>query len=114
MSEYKIEHTELKRCDLVKLSGRFDTSRAAEVGETLQGITNEGRFRFVLDMSEAEYVSSGFLRVLVSTQKMAKRWNRGDIYLAAPTERVRSVLELAGLMPLFQVYDTVPEAVGAW
>ena len=73
-----------------------------------------GRFRLVLDMSDVDYISSGFLRVLMATQKEVKRFNRGDIYLAAPSQRIQDVLKLAGLDAMFKTFATPEEAVGAW
>jgi anti-sigma B factor antagonist len=114
MAQQQIVHTELKRCDLFSLTGRFDSSRAHEVSDAFEQAMRRGRFHFVLDLSKAEYISSGFLRVLMATQKQARRFNRGDIYLAALPERLREVLQLAGLADLFQIYDTPEDAVGAW
>lgn len=114
MTEMRIDHTELKRCDLLTLHGRIDSSKAPEVEAAIKEIMDAGRFRFVIDLSDVEYVSSAFLRVLISTLKTAHRWNRGDIYLAAMPQRIREVFDLAGLLPLFKIYDTVTEAVGNW
>ncbi len=114
MMEPKIEHTELKRCDLLKLSGRFDSSFAPHLDARLHELMDQGRFHFVLDMSELEFASSGVLRVLLATRKQLRRWNRGDVYLAAVPERIGSVLELAGVTPLFKVYDTTTAAIGDW
>jgi anti-anti-sigma factor len=114
MSDQTILRTELKRCDLFKLSGRFDTSSAQEVANEFQNAMNLGRFRFVLDMTDTEYISSGFLRVLVGTQKTVKRFNRGDIYLAGLSARLQDVMDLAGLTVLFEIFDAPEEAVGAW
>ncbi|MEZ4769732.1 MAG: STAS domain-containing protein [Caldilineales bacterium] len=114
MSDQQIVHTELKRCDLFKLAGRFDSSMAHEVDAALWTAINANRYHFVLDMTAVEYISSGFLRVLVATQKEAKRFNRGDIYLAAPSQRIQDVLKLAGLDAMFKTFATPEEAVGAW
>lgn len=114
MSDQQIVHTELKRCDLFKLAGRFDSSKAQDVEAALWVAIGAGRFRLVLDMTHVEYISSGFLRVLVATQKEVKRFNRGDLYLAAPTQRIQDVLKLAGLDAMFQTFATPEEAVGAW
>jgi anti-sigma B factor antagonist len=114
MSDQSIVHVELKRCDLFKLAGRFDSSRAHEVDEALQEATNQGRYRLVLDLSETTYISSGFLRVLVTTAKLCRRFNRGDVYLATLSPRLQDVMKLAGLTVLFKIFDTPEEAVGAW
>jgi anti-sigma B factor antagonist len=114
MIEPKIEHTELRRCDLLKLSGRFDSSFAPQLDACFRQLMDRGRYHFVLDMSELEFASSGMLRVLLATRKELRRWNRGDVYLAAVPERIASVLELAGVTTLFKVYDTTTAAIGDW
>lgn len=114
MTTPSFEHSELKRCDLLVLHGRFDSAKAPEVEAKFKELTDNGRYRFVVDLGDVDYVSSAFLRILISTLKTTKRFNRGNIYLAAMTDRVHDVFDLAGLLPLFDVYDTVAEAVGAW
>lgn len=114
MPEQQIVHNELKRCDLFKLTGRFDSSRAQEVGDALKRVMNSSRYHLVLDMTGVEYISSGFLRVLVMTQKETRRFNRGDVYLAALSPRIQDVLKLAGLGEMFRTFETPEEAVGAW
>lgn len=114
MMEPKIEHAEMKRCDLLTLSGRFDSSYAPQLEAQFHALMNSGRYHFVLDMSSAEFISSGFLRVLLSTRKQLRRWNRGDVYLAALPERIAGVLDLAGVAPLFNIYETTTAAIGDW
>lgn len=114
MMEPKIEHTELKRCDLLKLSGRFDSSFASQLDARIAELMNRGRYHFVLDMGDLEFISSANLRVLLATRKQVHRWNRGDIYLAAVPERIASVLDLAGMTSLFKTYDTTTAAIGDW
>ena len=52
-------------------------------------------------------------RVLVTTLKAAKK-NGGDLRLAQLSPRVKEVLELSGLLPVFQVYADLVEAVGSF
>jgi len=114
MDNFKIEHTELKRCDLLTLRGRIDSSKAPDVEAALKGLTDNGKFHIVLDLGGVDYASSAFLRVLISSLKTTKRWNRGNIFLACLSPRLHEVFDLAGLLPLFETYDTVAEAVGDW
>jgi len=114
MAEPIIEHTQFKRSDLLKLSGRFDSSQAPRVEAQLNDLMNQGRYHFVLDMSDMEFISSGVLRVLLSTRKQLRRWNRGDVYLAAVPERIADVLGLAGMTSIFKIYDNTTDAVGDW
>ena len=49
----KIETTHLKRCDLVALQGRFDSSTAPDLEEALRASMDEGIYQIVLDMEKS-------------------------------------------------------------
>lgn len=114
MADIVFETQELKRCMLITLHGRIDSSKAPLVEAKLKELIDSGHYRFVVDMAHVEFVSSAFLRVLISASKAVRRFNRGDIYLAAMPPRIQEVFDLAGLLPIFKVYDTQIEAVGSW
>jgi len=105
---------QFKRCDVVRVKGRVDSMTAPQLAQALHGIIEEGRFRIVVDMSEVEFVSSAGLRVLLEAQKTCKRWNRGEVVLAALSPTVREAFELTGFTRLFTIYDDVLSAVGAF
>jgi anti-sigma B factor antagonist len=67
-----------------------------------------------LDLKDLEYMSSAGIKVLISTLKTCKRWNRGDLRLANVPPRISDVFDLAGLTPLFKVYPNAVEAVGSF
>lgn len=113
-SEFVVATTQLKRCDLVKLGGRIDSSIAPKVEEAFKAITHAGRYRIVLDMADVEFVSSAFLRVLIKYLKECKRWNRGDVRLTRLQPRIVDVLNLAGLTSLFKIYEDNALAVGSF
>jgi anti-sigma B factor antagonist len=108
-----IETRELKHVSLVKISGRVDSATAPEVEAVLRDLIDADRHQVVLDLQEVEYMSSAGLRVLVTTLKAAQK-SGGDLKLAQPSSRAKEVLNLAGLTPIFNVYDDVVEAVGAF
>jgi anti-sigma B factor antagonist len=114
MADFNIEIHEMKRCVLVTLRGRIDSSKAPGVESKLKELIDAGHFRYVVDMSEVEFVSSAFLRVLISTSKTVRRFNRGDVYLANVPPRIKEVFDLAGLLSLFRIFDSQVEAVGSW
>jgi anti-sigma B factor antagonist len=109
----EISAKELKHCNLVSPKGRIDSATAPQFSEVLEGITNAGRFKIVVDMAEVEYMSSAGFRALLSSQRVCKRYNRGEIVLASVSERVKEALELAGFTELFKIYDDSVEAVGS-
>lgn len=110
----KVTHKELKRVDLMMVSGRIDSNTAPELEATFRAINDAGRFRIVVDMTGLEYTSSAALRVLVTTLKNCRRYNRGDLRLASVPERIAGVLEMAGLDVLFKIYPNAAEAVGSF
>jgi anti-sigma B factor antagonist len=109
----EVSVTEYKNCDLVKASGRIDSSTAPQLADAMDSITERGKFKIVFDVSDVEYMSSAGLRVLISTQKTCKRYNRGELVLACLPERVYNALDLAGFIQLFSIYDDLTEAVAS-
>jgi anti-sigma B factor antagonist len=110
----EVTTTNYKHCDLVKASGRVDSATAESLADALNALTNNGRYKIVLDLNEVEYMSSAGLRVLISTQKTCKRYNRGEVKLAMVPERIYEALDLAGFVPLFQFDDDVLDSVGSF
>lgn len=108
-----IETRELKHVSVVKIMGRVDSATAPDVEKALQELLDSDRHQIVLDLQETDYMSSAGLRVLVSSLKTAKK-SGGDLKLAQPSARVKEVLDLAGLTPVFNVYGDVVEAVGSF
>ncbi len=109
----EITNTSYKHCDLIKVSGRIDSATAPQLAKALDEITEAGRFKIALELGEVEFMSSAGLRVLIGTQKTCKRYNRGEVVLAAVPKRIYDALELAGFVPLFKFYDNVLDAVGS-
>jgi anti-sigma B factor antagonist len=110
----EISTKKFKSCDMVIVTGRVDSSTAPQLTETLENITNEGRYKIVLDMTDLEYMSSAGFRALLSSQRECKRYNRGEIVLAVVPQRVQEALELAGFTELFKTFADTVEAVGSF
>jgi len=108
----EITINQFKHCDLVKVTGRVDSQTAPKLTEAFKSITDDGRFKIVMDCSGMEFISSAGLWALVSTQKMCKRYNRGEIVLSAVDDRIRSSLDLVGFIPYFKITASPMEAVG--
>jgi anti-sigma B factor antagonist len=103
---------EFKHCDLLKVKGRVDSATAPHFTHALEKITNNGQFKIVIDMAELEYMSSAGFRALLATQRVCRRYNRGEVVLAVVPERIREALELAGFTELFKTFDDPLQAVG--
>lgn len=110
----EVTTNQFKRCDLVNAGGRIDSSTAPQLADAFNAINEAGRFKIVFDMSGVDYISSAGLRVMINVQKTCKRWNRGEMVLTRVPERIYGALNLAGFVPLFNIYDDVAEAVGSF
>ncbi len=110
----EITTKKFNNCDMVVVSGRVDSSTAPQLTEALESITGDGRYKIVLDMGKLEYMSSAGFRALLSSQRACKRYNRGEILLAAVPQRVQEALELAGFTELFKTFAEPVEAVGSF
>lgn len=108
----EIQHTPLKRCDVIKVKGRIDSATAPKFAEKMNDILENGRYRIVVDLDGMDFISSAGLRVLISTQKTCKRYNRGEVVLANVPETIMASLELAGFTPLFKIFNDAVSAVG--
>ncbi|MFZ5809667.1 MAG: STAS domain-containing protein [Chloroflexota bacterium] len=110
----EIKHIPYKRCDLVKVEGRIDSYTAPQLEETLNTITDGGRFKLVLDLSGVDFISSRGWWVLIENQKKCKRFNRGEVVLAGLQEDIQNSLNLVGMGSYFKTYEDVTGAVGSF
>ena len=62
-------------------------------------------------MEDVEFMSSKGWWVLIETQKVCKRYNRGELVLANVPDKILSSLDLVGMSNYFQVFDDVVSAV---
>jgi len=109
-----ISTKEYKRCDVVKVSGRIDSSTAPQLEETLNAITEAGRFKLVVDMTDIDFISSKGLWVLIDNQKKCKRYRRGEVILVNVSDNIKASLELVGMDSYFKMYEDLADAVGCF
>lgn len=108
----EITTKEFKHCRMLSVKGRVDSATAPQFGQALESVTDGGIFKLVVDMANLEYMSSAGFRALLAAQRNCKRYNRGEVVLAAVPERIREALELAGFTELFKTFGDPLEAVG--
>jgi anti-anti-sigma factor len=109
----EIEVKSLKKVDVVTITGRVDSSNAADFDNTLKDLLNKGRRNLVLDMARLDYMSSAGLRAMVGALKTA-RHGGGNVVIAQPNARMVDTLKLVGFQTLFTQYGNVLDAVDAF
>lgn len=83
-------------------AGRVDSVSSNELERLVVSRIDGGEKRLVLDLAGVEYISSAGLRVLLIAAKRLKE-PPAALVLCGIGPGVRTVLELAGFLPLFSV-----------
>lgn len=100
--------------DVVVIKDRIDSNTAPELSDKLNSITDQKRYKIILDISDVNFVSSAGLRVFINVQKTCKKMNQGEVVMVNTPPRVYETLELAGFAPLFKFYSNVNSAIEAF
>ncbi len=112
---FRVNTKEYRRVDLVEVGGRVDSSTAPQLENTLQSLIDQGRYHIVIDLTEAEYLSSAAFRVLIAALKQVKgTTRRGDIRIACVPPKLMETFKLGGFDELFKFYDDDTSAVGSF
>jgi len=105
----------MKRCELVTVSGRVDSSTAADLEKTLLGLVQTGQKNFVVNLRDTSFISSAGLKALLSAQmKVRKAIPSGDLVISEIKPEVRESFDLVGFDRLFKFYDSDLNAVGSF
>jgi len=103
---------EVEGVSLLALDGGLDHSNTDRFVDTMDRLLNEGTARVVLDLERLTYVSSWGLAALVRVHHhYAARGGR--IAFASLHSAVASLLHISQMDRLFDLYDTVEEALEA-
>lgn len=95
-----------------KLKGRMDTLTTKNFDQWFSEWMQQGQKELVLDMSGLSYISSSGLRSLLSAAKQI-RSSQGTLALFGLTGVVRQVFQLSGFFSIFQVFDSLEDAIKA-
>jgi anti-sigma B factor antagonist len=110
----EITTKQYKHCDLLVVEGKVDSYTAPDLTKAIEEVNAKGQFKLVLDLDKLEYMSSAGFRALLIGQRNCKRYNRGEIVLAAVPRKILDALELTGFTPLFRIFEDVIAAVGSF
>jgi anti-sigma B factor antagonist len=83
-----------------------------ELESSLERAAAERTGAVILDLTDLEYMDSTAVGILVGALHRLKGEDR-DLLLVKPRERIASLLHVANLDSLFDIYETVEEARAA-
>ena len=102
-----------KRVSVIRVVGRVDANSVAQFEEKLKDYVEADHLNLVFEADATTYLNSSGVRVLISAQKALKP-KGGRLVIAQPSERVKEVLQIAGLESVMPVYDSTESAVGSF
>lgn len=92
--------------------GRIDAQSSKDLEVRFKALTGSGLRHIVVNLQGCDYISSGGLRVLLSTLKELKR-EEGTLRLCCLTPNVHKVFKLAGFTSIFSIHPSEEEALQA-
>jgi anti-sigma B factor antagonist len=91
---------------VVAVGGEVDLYTAPELERALAGPLAEGTARLVVDLSEATFVDSTALHVILRAARQLDR-ESGELIVVVPDPSVRKVFEITGLDRFFAVVSSL-------
>ena len=106
-----IVEKELGDVTVLELAGRVTLGEeSSQLRTKLKDFLSQGKTRLVLDLGDVTYIDSAGLGTLVAGFTSAQ--NQGaNLKLAELTKRFREQLNITKLVTVFDVYDSVADAV---
>lgn len=95
--------------EVVHLS-RATYREATQLKKRLDELIQKNQKKIIVDVSQCEFIDSTFLGALVLALKSSAKIG-GDVRLVRPHEIVKTLMEKAGTLNVFNLYDSVDEAI---
>lgn len=92
------------------LVGDGDTD---ELRSAVADLLEQGIRRAVIDLRRVNYVNSAGIGAIIAAHTTFRR-NGGDLRLAGLADNVQSILVITRLIDVFEVHDSVDEAVASF
>lgn len=98
---------------VITLTGSLDVALQKQLKLGLEDAIEKNGTDLVLDFAHVSFIDSSCLGALVSLTKHL-RDQKGDIKIACPADEVRSIFQITRLDRLFQLFDSVDDAIDAF
>ncbi len=110
----KVEVTHQDGVEIISVAGKMmggpDTG---ELDEKMYALLGKGARQAVVDLAKCEWINSSGLSILIHHYKKFKDAG-GELKLANLTAKIERILVIARLTEVFEVYDTVADAVASF
>jgi len=94
---------------IIRLTGAIRPQQAYELESAIEKHTKNGRYKLIVDLSEADHITSSALGILAGAADVCRR-NNGEMRLVVVHGEILKLLKLTMLDKIFDVYESVAEA----
>ena len=95
---------------IVQVEGRVDAATAPDLEKKLHDLFESQERKFLIDLTNMEYISSVGLRVLLQLAKKIKT-SSGQVILCGLQDQVYEVFEISGFTSIFSICSNQEEAL---
>jgi len=95
---------------VVTVSGDADLYAAANVERELVRLVDEGKHSIVVDLTDATFIDSTMLRVLLNVSKRL-RPGGGELIVVCSEQNIRKIFEITLLDRVFSIFETREQAL---
>ena len=95
---------------IISLAGEVDMKCSSELRAKFMELFKSRPAVLIVDMTEVEFMDSSGLAILVETLKWCRQ-NDSKLKLIGMVQTVRNVFEISRLDSIFQICDTIEEAL---
>jgi anti-sigma B factor antagonist len=110
----KIDLRESAGVAILEVAGKLTAGDSeAMLREAVDTLVGTGRTKIVLNLSDVEFMDSAGVGEIVASYRLVERFG-GKLKIAQASKKVRSSLDVAKLLPLFEVFESEKEAVASF
>lgn len=107
---FSMEVSRLSGATVLQLQGSCTMEHADAMTDRLVALASQARCKIIVDMAGLDFIESTGLGGLVSGHLRARK-NEGEVSLLAPPPFIHQLLKLTRLTQLFQVFDSIEDAL---
>ncbi len=98
---------------IVSLDGRLEFGEATKLRQQVEALVQEGKKLLILELRNVSYIDSSGLGALMGCYTAARNGG-GALKLLKPSRRVRNVLTVVKLFPVFETFEDEDTAVASF
>ena len=79
----------------------------------VESMIEEGKTRFVFNLADLAWINSTAIGLLVGARRKVEEAG-GRVVLASVNDRIKGILQVVGLLAIWEVYEDVPAAISSF